>query len=159
MTRENHLNKLKLKIPPIALVIIFSILMSGVSKLLPSQGIFGSIDITISILCVISGSVISLLGVMAFRRAQTTVNPMLPQGSSTLVTSGIYSISRNPMYVGFLLLLIGLGFFLSSIYSLMLCAVFVLYMNRFQIQPEEEFLESLFFDDYRRYKANVRRWC
>ena len=62
------------------------------------------------------------------------------------------------MYVGILLLLTGFGLLLSSLYSLVMCVVFVLYINRFQIQPEEKMLESIFKNDYVLYKARVRRW-
>jgi protein-S-isoprenylcysteine O-methyltransferase Ste14 len=76
----------------------------------------------------------------------------------TLVTHGVYRISRNPMYLGFLLFLIGTGFFVANISALLLIMIFVLYMNRFQIEPEEKHLENSFGQTYIDYKTRVRRW-
>ncbi len=97
-------------------------------------------------------------GIALFRKAETTVNPTTPEAASDLVTSGIYNYTRNPMYVGFLLLLIAWGIWLSNVYALVLPAGFILYMNRFQIGPEEEALQALFGDRYADYKSRVRRW-
>jgi protein-S-isoprenylcysteine O-methyltransferase Ste14 len=139
-------------------MLIFSFLMLGVSRLLPKHDLLGSGQIPVSIIFVLIGSLFALLGVLSFRKARTTVNPMLKQESSSLVTSGIYTITRNPMYVGFLFVLIGFGLILSSAFALIFCVGFVLYMNRFQIEPEEIFLASSFPVDYPSYKAKVRRW-
>jgi protein-S-isoprenylcysteine O-methyltransferase Ste14 len=97
--------------------------------------------------------------VTSFRRAQTTVDPTRPAKASALVVGGVYRLSRNPMYLGFLLLLLAWGVYLSHLPSLLLAPLaFVLYLNRFQITPEERALESLFGDEYRAYKREVRRW-
>ena len=90
--------------------------------------------------------------------AKTTVSPIKPQASSKLVNSGIYRISRNPMYLGFLIILIGIAAYLSNLFSLLLCPFFVMYMNRFQIRPEERSLKSFFGKDYINYKIRTRRW-
>ena len=96
--------------------------------------------------------------VLSFRRAKTTINPIRPDTCSVLVTSGIYNRTRNPMYVGFLCCLIGWGLFLSNPYSLVFCAGFVMYLNRYQIRGEENALENIFDMEYLNYKARVRRW-
>ena len=106
----------------------------------------------------ISGGMCVVLGVVAFRAEKTTVNPMTPDAASALVTSGIYGISRNPMYLGFLLLLLGWSLWLASLYALALSAGFVWYMNRFQIAPEETALGSIFGSQFTAYKKRVRRW-
>jgi protein-S-isoprenylcysteine O-methyltransferase Ste14 len=95
---------------------------------------------------------------VSFRKAKTSVNPTKTNLTSTLVTDGIYKNTRNPMYVGFLFFLIGWGFILYNIYSMTLCIGFVLYMNRFQIQPEEKALMSIFGEEFVDYKRRVRRW-
>jgi protein-S-isoprenylcysteine O-methyltransferase Ste14 len=95
---------------------------------------------------------------MSFIKAKTTVNPMTPDETSSLVTSGIYKHTRNPMYLGCLFILIGWGLFLSNLYSLALSVGFVPYMNRFQILPEERALESIFGAEFLAYKERVRRW-
>jgi protein-S-isoprenylcysteine O-methyltransferase Ste14 len=83
---------------------------------------------------------------------------MKPDAASSLVVSGIYRYTRNPMYAGFLLILLGWAAFLSNILALIVLPAFVLYMNRFQILPEERVLTTLFADEYTEYLARVRRW-
>lgn len=152
------MSKLELKIPPALLVIIIGLLMwqvalntSELSFLLPFKNwLFGTF--------VGVGMTIAILGVVCFRRANTTVNPLTPNASSTLVKDGIYQISRNPMYLGFLLVLIGWGFILANLLSILLSFSFVLYMNFFQIIPEERALATIFGDDFSDYKRRVRRW-
>ncbi len=99
------------------------------------------------------------MGVLSFRQAKTTVNPVQPTQASTLVVSGIYRFSRNPMYLGFLFLLLSWAAFLANIPALLLGPpLFAGYMNKFQILPEEKILCSLFGDDFEIYKNRVRRW-
>jgi protein-S-isoprenylcysteine O-methyltransferase Ste14 len=100
----------------------------------------------------------SVAGVAAFRRARTTINPTKPATASALVSGGVYRLTRNPMYLGLLLLLLALAVFLSNPVALLLVPVFVLYINRFQITPEERALASLFGGEYAAYKERVRRW-
>jgi protein-S-isoprenylcysteine O-methyltransferase Ste14 len=106
----------------------------------------------------LAGAVTSALGVFSFRRAGTTVNPMKPETSSSLVTSGIYKLTRNPMYLGFLLILLGWAVFLSSILAFLFLPAFIVYMNHFQIEPEERALATLFGQAFAAYKARARRW-
>ena len=94
------------------------------------------------------GAVICLSGVVSFRRAKTTVNPMRPDSTSSLVVSGIYQYTRNPMYLGFLLLLLGWAIFQSNLAPFALIPAFVVHMNHFQIGPEERALGSLFAQEY-----------
>ncbi len=104
------------------------------------------------------GIAIAGTGVFSFRGAKTTVNPMKPDTSSALVVSGIYRLTRNPMYLGILLLLIGWGIFLSNALAFLVLPGFVLYMNRFQIEPEERALTRLFGQAFVTYRSQVRRW-
>jgi protein-S-isoprenylcysteine O-methyltransferase Ste14 len=96
--------------------------------------------------------------VVAFRRAGTTVNPMKPESSSSLVVSGIYAFTRNPMYLGFLFALLAWAIYLSHPAAFLVLPLFVWYMNRFQIEPEERALASLFGEAFTTYAARVRRW-
>jgi len=152
------MSKLELKIPPVLVTVVFALLMWLVSKLLP--GITTPIMLRVGgvIALIIVGAFFSISGVVSFRTAKTSVNPLTPDACSSLVSSGIYKKTRNPMYVGFLFFLIGWGLYLSNLFSLALCAGFFLYMNRFQIQTEEETLKSLFGEDFLTYKSQVRRW-
>jgi len=99
-----------------------------------------------------------LAGVYEFQKAKTTLNPTTPAATSSVVASGIYRVSRNPMYVGFLLALTGWAIFLSHPLPFLLLPAFVAYMNRFQISPEERVLSAKFGNEYDRYKQGVRRW-
>ena len=149
---------LELKIPPVIVAVIFIMLMWMLAVLLPGIVTSNLSRFGAYVVLMAAGAVFSVAGVVSFKKASTTVNPITPGASSVLVTSGIYKTSRNPMYLGFLFFLIGWGLFLSNLYSLALCTGFVLYMNRFQIQPEEKALESAFGADFLAYKERVRRW-
>jgi len=149
---------LELKIPPVLVAVIFIVLMWLLDLLLPGIATSNLFRLGAYVVLMAVGGFFSVAGVVAFKMANTTVNPITPAVSSVLVTSGIYKSTRNPMYLGFLFFLFGFGLFLSNLYSLALCAGFVLYMNRFQIQPEEKALESAFGAEFLAYKERVRRW-
>jgi protein-S-isoprenylcysteine O-methyltransferase Ste14 len=104
------------------------------------------------------GVVVALSGVLSFRRARTTVNPLKPETSAALVSTGVYSFTRNPMYLGMVLVLFAWAVYLSSILSLAGPAFFALYITRFQIVPEERVLDGLFGPSFVEYKKRVRRW-
>ncbi len=86
------------------------------------------------------------------------MNPIKPGAASSLVSSGVYRFTRNPMYLGLSVTLLGWAVFLSNWLALLAVPVFVLYINRFQIDPEERVLSSLFGAEYAAYKEKVRRW-
>jgi protein-S-isoprenylcysteine O-methyltransferase Ste14 len=104
------------------------------------------------------GLSISISGMVSFRRAKTTINPSKPSAASSLVTNGVYRYTRNPMYLGLSVTLMGWAVFLSNLLALLAVPLFVLYINRFQINPEERVLSSLFGAEYAVYKEEVRRW-
>lgn len=149
-----------LKIPPLALVFIGALLMwlIDIAFRMPSmQGVARVVNI-VAIAVAVAGIAVCAAGVLSFRRAGTTVNPLEPERASKLVVRGVYRYTRNPMYLGFALLLAAWGMFLSNAVALAVVPAFVLYMNRWQIAPEERALESLFGDDWRAYRRSVRRW-
>lgn len=149
---------LELKIPPVVLVILFAVAMWLLAQWVPPLMLPLSWRLLFAGTFAISGIAIALAGVLAFRRANTTVDPRVPQQSSSLVIRGIYRCSRNPMYVGFLLLLTALGCYLMTAAAFALLPLFVWYMNRFQIAPEERHLLQKFGADYQAYCEKVRRW-
>lgn len=104
------------------------------------------------------GLAAALAGVTEFRRAQTTVDPTDPSKSSSVVTGGIYRFTRNPMYVGFLLIVVGWAVYLANPWAFLGPVAFVLYMNRFQIEPEERILKERFGAPFEQYLRSVRRW-
>lgn len=152
------MNALELKVPPLALVLVLAGAMWFTAMQFPSLAITlpwrHGLAATVSIV----GILFLLAGMYSFQKAKTTFNPMKPATASSLVASGIYGLSRNPMYVGFLLTLTGWATFLSHSLPFLLLPVFVAYMNRFQILPEERALSAKFGDEYDRYKQGVRRW-
>lgn len=105
-----------------------------------------------------AGATLGISGVIAFKRAKTTVNPLKPETASVLVTSGIYQYSRNPMYTGLAMWLMAWALYLNSVIALMGVVAFVWYMSRFQIVPEERAMLRLFGPQFELYKARVRRW-
>jgi protein-S-isoprenylcysteine O-methyltransferase Ste14/putative intracellular protease/amidase len=149
---------LELKVPPVALAVIAAALMWCARSATPDFDFPFSSNLMFPAVLALLGALTCLGGVVAFRRAKTTVNPMKPDTTSSLVVSGIYRYTRNPMYLGFLLLLMAWAASLSNVLALVSVLAFVLYMNRFQIVPEERVLTSRFAQDYAEYRARVRRW-
>ena len=149
---------LELKIPPPAVAALMAGAMWGISLVTPSLDAPRLILVVAAVTIALAGGGFALSGVVSFRRARTTVNPMKPEKTSSLVTTGIYRITRNPMYVGVLFVIVAWAVFLSAPWTLVGPLAFVLYMNRFQIAPEERVLSAMFGTDYSNYKARVRRW-
>ena len=97
-------------------------------------------------------------GFLAFRRAQTTIDPVHLHAASVLVSTGIFSFSRNPMYLGFTILLTAWALYLSSPWAMLGVVAFVLFIHRFQILPEEHVMRAKFGSAYSEYQRRVRRW-
>jgi len=149
---------LESKIPPPAVVVITGVLMWLVSRATPRLGFDLPEHAWLGAALGVVGFVTGATGVATFRKANTTVNPIKVHSASSLVTWGVYRLSRNPMYLGGLIMLIGWALFLLNAPAFVLLAVYVLYINRFQIVPEERALTSLFGSEYVAYQARVRRW-
>ncbi|TKB50599.1 isoprenylcysteine carboxylmethyltransferase family protein [Ferrimonas sediminicola] len=153
------MNKLELKLPPVLVALLAAGLMWLVAQCpLGAQILPAGIRLELTALFLMLGAIAGLGGVMAFHRHKTTVDPTKPENASTLVTGGIYRVSRNPMYLGLLLGLTAWGCFLSHLLSLLVLIPFVLYMNRFQIRPEERMMAGLFGEKFELYRRTVRRW-
>jgi protein-S-isoprenylcysteine O-methyltransferase Ste14 len=151
-------SSLELKIPPPAVAALVAATMWGVSLITPLLDVALFTRVFAAIIFALAGSGFSLAGIISFRRAKTTVNPMKPETATSLVSMGIYSVTRNPMYVGLLLVLIAWTAYLSSAWALLGPLGFVLYISRFQIAPEERVLSTLFGAEYTAYQSRVRRW-
>ena len=152
------MNALALKVPPVAQVIITAAAMYGVSKMVPALTFSLNGSTALAVGLGMMGMSLGVMGVTQFRKAQTTPNPQALEKVSSLVTSGIYRYSRNPMYLGLVLILLGWAFYLSHFLSFVLLPVFILYMKRFQIQPEEQMMARKFGKTYQAYLNKVRRW-
>lgn len=142
------------RIPPPLVAIMMAVAMWLAARPLPP---FGA-RLWLALLVFLLGAAICLAGALSFRRARTTVNPLKPETASTLVIAGVYRHTRNPMYLGFALALLAWSIALASPLSLLGVLAFVLYMNRFQIAPEEQALRHLFGAQFDSYCAQVRRW-
>jgi len=132
--------------------------MLAFSKLWPELTLTWPANYLIAQLLLALSVFVGLAAILNFRKHKTTVNPTKPEASSSVVTSGIYRFSRNPMYLAMLLALISLAYFLQHLASLPVILIFIAYMTRFQIIPEEKMLTRLFGQQYIDYQMKVRRW-
>jgi protein-S-isoprenylcysteine O-methyltransferase Ste14 len=149
---------LELKVPPPAVAFVTAVLMWLASRAAPAFAfVFPAGNFLAAGLGTL-GLIIAISGVVTFRRARTTLNPTKPESSSSLVSWGIYRVTRNPMYLGLLLELTGWAIFLSNSLAFLFLPAFIVYINRFQIVPEEQALTSLFAREFVAYRSHVRRW-
>jgi protein-S-isoprenylcysteine O-methyltransferase Ste14 len=149
---------LELRIPPPAVTLAFALAMWLAARALPlARAPFPRHHLVAAVLLA-AGLITSILGMRAFARAGTTINPMRPGNVSSLVVTGIYGLSRNPMYLGLLTILLAWAALLANPATLILVGLFVLYMNRFQIDPEERVLSERFGAAFSAYRKAVRRW-
>ena len=148
---------LELRIPPVAVVLVAGAAMWLASQLLPWPGDLAG-RLLVAALFAAAGVAAAVTGVLEFRRAKTTVNPLKPETASSLVERGIYRFTRNPMYLGMALALAGWGLWLASAAALLVLPLFVAYMTRFQIIPEERALAATFGEAFGGYRRRVPRW-
>lgn len=146
------------KIPPPIIALLAALIMYLLAAELPSLSSLTAGKIIILVLLYFVGSVFSLGGMIAFKKAKTTLNPTNPSASTSLVQSGVYRFSRNPMYLGMLLFLAMWACYLSAWFTLLGLVFFVLYLTEFQIKPEEDAMYALFGDEFTAYCQKVRRW-
>jgi protein-S-isoprenylcysteine O-methyltransferase Ste14 len=149
---------LELRIPPVVVVLLLGAAMAATTYLTPALGFKVPGAPILAAGLAAAGVIVALLGVAAFRRVKTTVNPLQPAAASHLVVAGIYRHTRNPMYLGMLLVLVGWGVFLDHALGLGLALLFIPLMNRLQIEPEEQILTTLFGHQFTTYQSAVRRW-
>ena len=112
----------------------------------------------ISLFLLILGLFVFISAVRSFRKQKTTVNPLEPKQASSLVISGIFKYSRNPMYLGMLIILLSLSFKFNLLGGIVISLFFYLFITRFQIFPEEEAMNELFGDEFIEYSKRTRRW-
>ncbi len=149
---------MELKIPPLVVFAIFALAMYLLASFLPvgqfsffRQEFLGKTCFALAIL---------LFGwsFFYFKKSGTTVDPRDPSKAKNLVTNGPYRLTRNPMYLAMLLLLLSWSFKLGNVFNLLFAALFVTYMNQNQIIPEEKALAQTFGKSYKQYCLKVRRW-
>lgn len=149
---------LKTRIPPPWYVLFAAMLMYGFHRYLPGPALPGPRFSRLAWLVTASGFALTAWAGVTFRRARTTIDPTAPSKASRLVTHGPYRFTRNPMYLGFLLVLTGWAVWLSSPAGFVVLPVFVAAITVLQISPEEQALHGLFGEDYVCYCRQVNRW-
>lgn len=152
------LKSIETKIPPPILAALFVFGMWLVNQYLPESVLNDGIRLSVAIALGSFGALASILGVVSFAKAKTTTNPLHPEQAGTLVITGIYQYTRNPMYLGLFCVLLAWGVFLANGFSLVLAVLFIPVMNLLQIIPEERAMELNFREHYTVYKEKVRRW-
>jgi len=148
------------RIPPPVIDAACVALMWWLAKLVPQAQLWprGGAALVLALALALAGALIALAGVREFARVRTTINPLAPARASSLVTSGIFGHTRNPMYLGMLLALLGWAVYLGSAAALPGPLLSVLLLNQLQIKPEERALRQRFGAEFDRYAARVRRW-
>jgi protein-S-isoprenylcysteine O-methyltransferase Ste14 len=149
---------LETRIPPPVLLVVVAGLMLAAGSYLPPSPFSGGSRMALSAILFVLAGVFGAPAVRAFLRAGTTINPVDVDRASKLVTAGAYGISRNPMYVSMVLLLLSLAAGSGQLALLLGPLGFALFITRFQIIPEERAMTEIFGGSYESYKARVRRW-
>jgi protein-S-isoprenylcysteine O-methyltransferase Ste14 len=149
---------LELRVPPVGVVAGAALLMWVLARLIPAVHYPFPARTIVGLAIALLGVCITAAAVLQFRNARTTVNPMTPEAATTLVRAGLFAYTRNPMYLGFGLLLAGFAVYLANAVSALVLPAFVLYLTRFQIEPEERSMVEVFGPQYADYKRTVRRW-
>lgn len=145
-------------VPPPVVVLIVGVAMYFVDRQWVSGHSESAWQPPVAMALLVTGLLVMLVAAVAFFAAKTTINPMRPARASRLITTGIYRLSRNPIYLADLLLLSAWAVWLGSAVNVVLLGVFVWYIQHFQIAPEERALSELFGESYKAYCARVRRW-
>lgn len=147
-----------LKIPPLIFSAFLALLMWVCALFVKITEMEFPGRLILSLLVLIFGVSAVVLGILTFRRLQTTVNPMRPGDASRLVAEGVFKFSRNPMYVGFFIILLAWALYLANILNTLVLIFYVWFINRYQIVPEEKILLEKFGQEYQQYLTKTRRW-
>lgn len=152
------MKKFELLIPPPIISVIVMIIQYAMYKLFPICSFYWVGNNIVSTVLILIGLSLAVTGIITFKKHSTTTKPTQPELSSKIVSSGVYKISRNPMYLGILFGLLGIGFYFGNIISILTPLLFFIYITQFQIKPEERILKKKFVEDYRKYISSTRRW-
>ena len=145
------------KIPPPVILVIAGLAIWLLRNIAPLPFAY-SVRAILGTLFIIFGFGLDLSGLLEFRKFQTTMNPLKPENASKIVQTGIYSKTRNPMYLGMVFVLIGWSIISKASFGILIIPMFIKYIETFQIKPEEEILSSQFGAEYDNYRSKVARW-
>ena len=146
------------KIPPPVILIVCLVLMWLISRETASLEIDSEVKLLASSFMFLLGVCIAVAGIVSFRKAKTTVNPLKPEEATHLVVVGVFKYTRNPMYLGMLCVTIGMVINLANLWASVMVLAFYLYISQYQIAPEERAMQKLFGDQFAGYTKRVRRW-
>ncbi len=149
---------LELKIPPPVYALSLGIVMWLLNQYFPLVRFIESPWNKIGMAIIAIAIVLDSSSLFLFLKKRTTINPMKPTNTEGLVTAGLYKITRNPMYVGLLVILFGYAIWLGSLTPFLILPVFYWLITSMQIKPEERILEKKFGEEYLDYKNKVKRW-
>ncbi|MFT5572745.1 MAG: protein-S-isoprenylcysteine O-methyltransferase Ste14 [Cryomorphaceae bacterium] len=151
------MKNLENRIPPPLVLVIILVLMKIIAMVDSNKWQSLNLNLLAALLAIL-GVACAVAGVAGFRKAKTTVNPLDPSRASSLVTGGIYNFSRNPMYLGMLMVTIGFGIHLASLLSFIMVILFAMFISRFQIVPEERAMKKIFGAEFTEFCLETRRW-
>jgi len=146
------------RVPPPVVVALLGVIMWAADRYLEFDKVETALQAPAAVVLLIVGLLLMFAAVASLFAARTTVNPLRPSRASSLVTTGIFRLSRNPVYLGDLLILTALAVWLGNPINFAPLLLFVWYINRFQIIPEERALKKIFGETYVAYCSSVRRW-
>lgn len=146
------------RLPPPLVAAVAAAIAWGLVRLAPTWTLGARSPWPLVVVLLLLSGAFGVGGVLAFRRRRTSINPHAPQRASTLVVEGPYRFSRNPMYLALVLALLAWCAWLANPVSLLGPVVFVAYLTRWQVAPEERVMREKFGDEYQRYCTRVRRW-
>jgi protein-S-isoprenylcysteine O-methyltransferase Ste14 len=149
---------IKIKIPPPIQTLIAAFLMASLDKLLKISVFESDLVLVAIIICCILASTFLIFALIGFINVKTTVNPLKPETTTSLVTSGVYKYSRNPMYAGMALFLFAWFLWLANPLNILIFVIYITYITQLQIKPEERALSKIFGEQFDLYCKNVRRW-
>jgi protein-S-isoprenylcysteine O-methyltransferase Ste14 len=158
MPRKDRMSKLELRAPPDLVWLVVAAVMWLASATTPGLAVSPALRLVVAAAFIAAGVALIAGARVVLDRTGTTWHPSEPERSTHLVRDGVFRVGRNPTYLGMLLVLVGWAVVLGSPTALALSAIFALWMDRFQIRPEERVLSTLFGQDYRDYASQVRRW-
>ena len=146
------------RVPPPIVVVVLGTAIWAVARYVKFGQVESNLLMPCAVVLLTAGLLLMIAAVGSFIAARTSINPLRPMRASRLITTGVFRFSRNPIYLGDLLLLAALAVVLGNAINLVWLGLFVCYINRYQIAPEERALTALFGEAYLQYCAKVRRW-